>query len=55
MSDRQDRFTRMMTTDLSKLLVHTVCVCEVILLSLDPVFEAFRFPSCSRDFVLHLF
>src|SRR5271155_3210930 len=38
-----------------RLLVHTACVCEVILLSLDPVFEAFRFPSCSRDFGLHLF
>jgi hypothetical protein len=42
-----DRFIR--------LLVHTACVCEVILLSLDPVFQAFRFPSCSRDFGLHLF
>ena len=42
-----DRFIR--------LLVRTACVREVVLLSLDPVFEAFRFPPCSRDFGLHLF
>jgi hypothetical protein len=38
-----------------RLLVRTACVCEVVLLSLDPIFEAFRFPPCSRDFGLHLF
>src|SRR5437763_16831099 len=38
-----------------KHLVHTTCVCEVILLSLDPVFEPCCFPPCSRDFGLHLF
>jgi len=54
MSDRQDRLQRMMTGFI-RLLVHTACVCEVILLSLDPVFQAFRFPSRSRDFGLHLF
>ncbi len=36
-------------------LVRTACVGEVILLSLDPVFETFRFPSRSRDLGLHLF
>lgn len=39
----------------SNMALLTACVCQIILLALDSVFQAFCFSSCSRDFGLHLF